>query len=217
MGAAAIVVESAASARARGVTPICEVLSAVTANSAFHGSRLDVDAHPRVMEDLIVASRAPMGRRPHEIVAEQGVFVSHETYTPARGGSAQAEVEALRFVFGRGRRPLRDRQHQGLHRPRDGCRCRGRPRRQVARDRHRSADRQRQGDRPRRWGALNLSKGGAYPVNYALRLGAGFGSQISMSLMRWVPTPTAATVNPTNSASTTASATPRRGSDGSPR
>ena len=36
-------------------------------------------------------------------------------------------------------------------------------------------------------GALNLSRGGSYPVHYALRLGAGFGSQISMSLVRWVP------------------------------
>jgi NAD(P)-dependent dehydrogenase (short-subunit alcohol dehydrogenase family) len=35
-------------------------------------------------------------------------------------------------------------------------------------------------------GPLNLSKGGGYPVDYALRLGAGFGSQISMTLMRWV-------------------------------
>ena len=37
-------------------------------------------------------------------------------------------------------------------------------------------------------GPLNLSKGGVYPVEYALRLGAGFGSQISMMLLRWVPT-----------------------------
>src|SRR5690349_23033465 len=37
-------------------------------------------------------------------------------------------------------------------------------------------------------GALNLSKGGIYPVEYALRLGAGFGSQISMTLLRWVRT-----------------------------
>ena len=37
-------------------------------------------------------------------------------------------------------------------------------------------------------GALNLSKGGAYPVQYALHLGAGFGSQIAMMLLRWVPT-----------------------------
>src|SRR4029077_5402565 len=32
---------------------------------------------------------------------------------------------------------------------------------------------------------LNLSKGGGYPIEYAIRLGAGFGSQISMSLLRW--------------------------------
>ena len=36
-------------------------------------------------------------------------------------------------------------------------------------------------------GALNLSQGGAYPVRYALRLAAGFGSQISMMLLRWMP------------------------------
>ncbi len=37
-------------------------------------------------------------------------------------------------------------------------------------------------------GSLNLSKGGAYPVEYALRLAAGFGSQICLTLMRWVKT-----------------------------
>ena len=42
MGAAALVVESAEAARERGIQPICEVLSSVTANSAFHGTRLDV-------------------------------------------------------------------------------------------------------------------------------------------------------------------------------
>jgi len=35
-------------------------------------------------------------------------------------------------------------------------------------------------------GALNLSKGGSYPIEYALRLGAGFGSQISMTLLHWM-------------------------------
>ena len=36
-------------------------------------------------------------------------------------------------------------------------------------------------------GQLNLSHGGAYPIRYALRLAAGFGSQISMILLRWTP------------------------------
>jgi hypothetical protein len=38
-------------------------------------------------------------------------------------------------------------------------------------------------------GQLNLSRGGSYPVRYALRLAAGFGSQISMMLLRWTPVP----------------------------
>ena len=46
---------------------------------------------------------------------------------------------------------------------------------------------QLQGSRSRA-GPLNLSKGGSYPVEYALRLAAGFGSQISMTLLRWVAT-----------------------------
>ncbi len=33
-------------------------------------------------------------------MAPHMVFVSHETYTPARGGSAAAEIHALRTVFG---------------------------------------------------------------------------------------------------------------------
>ncbi len=51
MGAAALVVESAEAARERGIRPICEVLGAVTANSAFHGSRLDVQHIGQVMEE----------------------------------------------------------------------------------------------------------------------------------------------------------------------
>ena len=98
MGAAALVVESAAAARERGITPICEVLGSVTANSAFHGTRLDVEHIGGVMEDVVAqAERRGVSR---EEIAPETVFVSHETYTPARGGSAAAEIHALRQVFG---------------------------------------------------------------------------------------------------------------------
>src|SRR6266498_2467911 len=52
-GADSLVVESAESARERGVRPICEVLAAVTANSACHGTRLAVNQIGQVMEQLI--------------------------------------------------------------------------------------------------------------------------------------------------------------------
>ncbi len=138
MGAAAFVVESADAARERGIQPICEVLGTVTANSAFHGTRLDVEhigerhggaRPPRPSAAASTATQSPRST----------VFVSHETYTPARGGSAAAEINALRRVVRRRRRPDRDHQHQGLHRPRDGRRHRGRRRRQGPGDRHRPA------------------------------------------------------------------------------
>jgi 3-oxoacyl-(acyl-carrier-protein) synthase len=47
MGACGVVVERQDLPAERGLRPICEVLSTVTANSAFHGTRLDLRAHLR--------------------------------------------------------------------------------------------------------------------------------------------------------------------------
>jgi hypothetical protein len=104
MGAASLVVESAAAARERGLTPICEVIGSVIANSAFHGTRLDVEHISAVMENLLTEAESRGVSR--EEIARETVFVSHETYTPTRGGSAAAEIHALREVFGARRRPM---------------------------------------------------------------------------------------------------------------
>ena len=58
MGAAALVVERPKPLRERGIQPICEVLSTVTANSAFHGTRLDVQHIGQVMESLMSQAEA---------------------------------------------------------------------------------------------------------------------------------------------------------------
>ncbi|HZD75273.1 MAG TPA: beta-ketoacyl synthase N-terminal-like domain-containing protein, partial [Actinomycetota bacterium] len=186
MGAAALVVESAAAARERGVTPICEVLGTTTANSAFHGTRLDVDHIGQVMEGVVAGAERRWGVHREEM-APRMVFVSHETYTPARGGSAAAEVNALRRVFGPAADQLVVANTKGLT---------GHPMGVGIEDvvavksletglvppvpNFREVDPE--------LGRLNLSAGGAYPVDYALRLAAGFGSQISLLLLRWVPT-----------------------------
>ena len=184
MGAAALVVESAEAARERGIRPICEVLGAVTANSAFHGTRLDVQHIGQVMENLVAQAEAHSGISRHQI-APQTVFVSHETYTPARGGSASAEIHALRRVFGDAADQIVIANTKGftghamatgiedvvaVKALETGCVP------PVANFKEVDPE----------LGALNLSKGGAYPIEYALRLGAGFGSQISMTLLRWV-------------------------------
>jgi len=186
MGAAGLVVESAEAARERGIQPICEVLSTVTANSAFHGTRLDVQHISQVMEDLVARAEAGSGIR-REQIAPRTVFVSHETYTPARGGSAAAEIHALRRVFGKAADQIVIANTKGFTGHAMGAGVEDvlavkaletgivPP---VANFKEVDPE----------LGALNLSKGGVYPVEYALRLGAGFGSQISMTLLRWVAT-----------------------------
>ncbi len=186
MGAAGLVVESAEAARERGIQPICEVLSTVTANSAFHGTRLDVQHISQMMEDLVAKAEARSGIQRHQI-APRTVFVSHETYTPARGGSAAAEIHALRHVFGDTADQIVIANTKGFTGHAMGAGVEDvvavktletgvvPP---VANFKEVDPD----------LGALNLSKGGAYPVEYALRLGAGFGSQIAMTLLHWVTT-----------------------------
>ena len=63
MGGEAIVVEVAEAAEERGIRPIAEVLSGVTANSAFHGTRLDVHHISAEMERVLTEAET-MGRRP---------------------------------------------------------------------------------------------------------------------------------------------------------
>jgi len=186
MGAAALVVESADAARERGIQPICEVLSTVTGNSAFHGTRLDVQHIGQVMEALVAKAEAGNGIS-REQIAPQTVFVSHETYTPARGGSASAEINALRRVFGDVADRIVIANTKGftghamgtgiedviaVKALETGCVP------PVANFKEVDPE----------LGQLNLSKGGSYPVEYAIHLGAGFGSQISMMLLHWTGT-----------------------------
>jgi acyl transferase domain-containing protein/acyl carrier protein len=187
MGAAAIVVEVAEAAEERGIRPIAEVLAGVTANSAFHGTRLDVHHITAEMERLLTEAERRWGLDRHEL-APQTVFVSHETYTPARGGSASAEIASLRSVFGSAADGIVIANTKGLtgHAMGTGiedvvavkCLETGLvpP---IPNFKETDPD----------LGELNLSRGGAYPVQYALRLAAGFGSQVSMILLRWVPAP----------------------------
>jgi acyl transferase domain-containing protein/acyl carrier protein len=194
MGAAALVVESTEAASERGIRPICEVLGAVTANSAYHGTRLDVDHIGNIMETVVSQAEA-RGGIPRRQLAERMAFVSHETYTPARGGSASAEIHALRRVFGDSADQIVITNTKGftghamatgvedvvaVKALETGCVP------PVANFKEVDPE----------LGQLNLSKGGHYPVEYALRLAAGFGSQISMTLLRWVAANGAARPNP---------------------
>ena len=112
------------------------------------------------------------------------VFFSHETYTPARGGSAQAEVKALRETFGAKTDSILIANTKGFT---------GHPMGVGIEDalmfygldtgrippiaNHKEQDPE--------LGNLNLSKGGNHDnLRYGMRFAAGFGSQIGLSLVR---------------------------------
>ena len=186
MGAAAFVVERHSEAEQRGVQPIAEFLGSTTANSAYHGTRLDVEHVGQVVNGFITDMERRWGLNRHEM-APKTVFYSHETYTPARGGSAQSEVRALRETFGDSTNQLVIANTKGFT---------GHPMAVGIEDasmfyglltgrippiaNHKEKDPE--------LGDLNLSTGGDYPsVQYGLRFAAGFGSQIALSLMRKWP------------------------------
>ncbi len=98
-GAVALVLESADAAGRRGIIPVADLVATHIGNSAFHPTRLDVEHVAESFETFLrEAERRLMVDR--SAIAEHAVFVSHETFTPARGGSAAAEVEGLRSAFG---------------------------------------------------------------------------------------------------------------------
>ncbi|MFO0548310.1 MAG: beta-ketoacyl synthase N-terminal-like domain-containing protein [Polyangiaceae bacterium] len=182
MGAAAIVVESREAAAERGLAPICRLVASITSNSAFHGTRLDVEHIGQVMERLVARSGLDRAE-----LASRMVFVSHETYTPARGGSASAEIHALRQVFGEAAKRILIANTKGFT---------GHPMGVGIEDvvAIKSLEAGVVPPVPNfhevdpELGELSLSRGGPSNAQFALRLAAGFGSQISMALLAWEPT-----------------------------
>ncbi len=190
VAAAALVVEAQDALLERGMTGICELLATQIGNSAFHGTRLDVDHVSRVMENLLQQAEQRFNLSRSQI-APRALFMSHETYTPARGGSASAEIRALRRAFGPQANQILIANTKGFtgHTMgvgvEDVVAAKALELGQVPPIAH--YDEEFQPDPE--LGDLNLSKGGSVPVEYALRLGAGFGSQIAMALFRKIPAP----------------------------
>lgn len=185
MGAVALVVESEDAVRERGMRGIVEILACTTANSAFHGTRLDVEHVAQVMVDLLTVAERRFGLS-RQAIAGETVFVSHETYTPARGGSAAAEITALRRTFGDAAGEVLIANTKGFTGHSMGAGIE-----EVAAvkmlEHSLVPPVANQTEPDPDLGPLNFSRGGRYPVRYALRLAAGFGSQIAMSLMRRIP------------------------------
>jgi len=97
-GAVGLVIEAEACAKQRGMNGQCRLLATHIANSAYHTYNIDVPHMANEMKKFIAKMEKQTGLR-KEDYADKLLFMSHETYTPARGGSADAEVTALETAF----------------------------------------------------------------------------------------------------------------------
>ena len=97
-GAVGLVVEAESCAKRRGMNGQCEILGTHIANSAYHTYNIDVPHMANEMNKFIskVEKQNNLEKKDY---ADKLLFMSHETYTPARGGSADAEVTALETAF----------------------------------------------------------------------------------------------------------------------
>lgn len=180
--AAGLVLESMDLVKKRGMDPIAAVEAGIAANSGFHGTRLDVGHISSVMGKMISKWEQQSGRSRNEL-ANDMFFMSHETYSPKRGGSSAAEIQALRENFGENARKIPIANTKGFTGHTMGVgvedvvalRClQTQMVPPIPNLKHPDPE----------FADLNLSKGGKCSANYALRLAAGFGSQIVMALYR---------------------------------
>ncbi len=97
-GAVGLVIEKSDQARARGMNGQAQILGTHMANSAYHTFNIDVPHMAKEMTRFISRMEKQHQMTKSEY-AKKLLFMSHETYTPARGGSADAEVTALKTAF----------------------------------------------------------------------------------------------------------------------
>ena len=186
LGSAAVglVLESSELPASRGMESIASIEAGLVANSGFHGTRLDVEHISSLMQRMISKWEEQTGLSREDLVKDV-FFMSHETYSPKRGGSSAAEVRALRDTFGDRARLIPISNTKGFTGHTMGVgvedvvalRClQKRKLAPIPNLKKRDPD----------FADLNLSRGGPCDANYALRLAAGFGSQIVMALYKVV-------------------------------
>jgi acyl transferase domain-containing protein/NAD(P)-dependent dehydrogenase (short-subunit alcohol dehydrogenase family)/acyl carrier protein len=181
-GAAALVVESLEKVEERGVIPVCELIGSHVFNTGSHPSRLDVPKYAEALDEFIGSIEMAHGVSRHEI-ASKLLYVSHETYTPARGGCSDAEAFSLQQTFGDDYRKIEVTNTKGMTGHTMGTSIED-----VLAARslqmgkippvvnYKVPDPKLQG--------LKLSRGGSHTCEYALRMAAGFGSQGNYLLLK---------------------------------
>ncbi len=97
-GAVGLIIEDRSSVLRRGMNGQAEILGTHIANSGYHTYNIDVPHMTAEMTRFISKVEKQHNLKKSDYAGKL-LFMSHETYTPARGGSADAEVKALESTF----------------------------------------------------------------------------------------------------------------------
>mmetsp|Transcript_27139 Transcript_27139/g.46786 ORF Transcript_27139/g.46786 Transcript_27139/m.46786 type:complete len:649 (+) Transcript_27139:112-2058(+) len=175
-GAVGIVLETETAALRRGARPKCQLIASHVVNSAFHAALMDSHHVAHELEIFLCKVERVLGIARAEL-AQDLMYMSHETCTASHGGCAAVEVAALRQSLG-------DKAVSSLLIANTKC-FTAHPMGVGIEDAMcvaaldtglvppvlgvRNVD--------PRLGELNLSKGGRHSARYAMRFAAGFGSQ----------------------------------------
>ncbi len=181
-GAVALVLEEAEAAADRGVVPLADLVGTRINNSAFHATRLDADHIATVFEAFLSDSERRFGHDRKD-VGDRAVFVSHETFTPPRGGSAAAEVACLRRAFGEATDAIVMANTKGYTGHPMGAGLEDALAIKMLHTR-RVPPIPNLLEPDESLGELRFGDGGETELDYAIRLAAGFGSQVAFGLWR---------------------------------
>ncbi|MFW9875479.1 MAG: KR domain-containing protein, partial [Candidatus Thorarchaeota archaeon] len=183
-GASAFVIEQQPEAEARGIKPIVEILGSYFANSAFHGTRLDSEHISQKLRDFVLEIERKHGINRDEL-AKEGIFVSHETYSPARGGSAESELRALENAFGKSAYDMVIMNTKGYTGHAMGAGIEEAVAiKSLEKGKIPPIANMKKIDP--KYSKFNFSKGMEEKKKFALRFAAGFGSQLAIVLFRLV-------------------------------
>ncbi len=181
-GAIGIVLETESECQKRGVVPICELMGSHCFNTAAHPSQLDVSRYAEELE-VFMSKMENMHHIDRHRLADQMLYMSHETYTPARGGCSESEAVSLRHVFGDDFRKIEISNTKGMTGHTMGASIEDFAAAKSLQYskippvvNHKVIDPVLEG--------LKLSKGGDHKCTYALRMAAGFGSQGNYLLLK---------------------------------
>ncbi|MGB6031423.1 MAG: SDR family NAD(P)-dependent oxidoreductase, partial [Bacteroidota bacterium] len=181
-GAVGVVLETKEEVEKRGVVEVCQVMGTHSFNTAKHPSQIDCDQFGHELKRFIARMEREHGLDRNQL-AKQMIYLSHETYTPPRGGCSQTEAEALREAFGDTSREVIIGNTKGMTGHTMG----------AALEDAVAAKSLQYGkvppvvnltERDPMFTSLNLSGVGSHSRIYALKMSAGFGSQGHFALLR---------------------------------